>query len=134
MRLPLTDDYPPWPEDDPFPLVQLEFEISKRQSSVSVFTILYNQVDISQYVTDRRETFESIAAPDRCQLGNSRPILWRALGGWADDVDWLQRTTALAEHTRRWRPALQKLCSQCQDAHAKKFQRAQHPPHDGEPI
>ncbi|WP_406122349.1 hypothetical protein OHQ89_10005 [Streptomyces canus] len=134
MRLPLTDDYPRWPGDDPFPLVQLEFEISKRQSSVSVSTILYNQVDVSQYVTDRRETFESIAAPDRCQLGNSRPILWRALGGWADDVDWLQRTTALAEHTRRWRAALQELCSQCRHAHAKKFQRAQLPPHDGEPI
>ncbi|MFG2456522.1 hypothetical protein ACGFWE_05550 [Streptomyces sp. NPDC048523] len=133
MRLPLTDDYARWPGDDPFPLVQLEFEISKRQSSVSAFTILYNQVDISQYVTDRREIFESIAVPDRCQLGNSRPVLWRALGGWADDVDWLQRTTVLAEHTRRWRAALQDLCSQCRHAHANKFQRAQHPFHDSEP-
>ncbi|WP_157968593.1 hypothetical protein [Streptomyces geranii] len=135
MRLPLTDDYAHWPGDDPFPLVQLEFEISKRQSSVSAFTILYNQVDISQYVTARRETFESIAVPDRCPLGRSpRPVLWGALGGWADDVDWLQRTTALAEHTLRWRAALQELCSQCKHAHAKKFQRPQHPFHDSEPT
>ncbi|MFF1702968.1 hypothetical protein [Streptomyces sp. NPDC058252] len=116
-RLPLTDDYPRWPGDDPSPLVQLEFEIGKRQSTVSVLTILYNQVDISQYVTGRREAFENIAMPDRCPLGaNPRPILWRAVGGWADDVDWLQRTTALAAHTRRWRAALQELCSQCRHA------------------
>lgn len=135
MRLPLTDDYAHWPGDDPFPLVQLEFEISKRESSVSAFTILYNQVDIAQYVTDRRETFESIAVPDRCPLGKSpRPVLWRAHGGWADDVDWPHRTAALAEHTRRWRAALQELCIQCRHAHAKKFQRTQHPFQDSEPT
>lgn len=127
MHLPLTDDYPRWPGDDPSPLAQLEFEVGKRQSTVRVFTILYNQVDISRYVTDRRETLEDIAVPDRCPLGaNPRPILWRAPGGWADDIDWPQRIAALSERTFRWRAALHDLCGQCRRAHAKKFQRPHH--------
>lgn len=134
MLLPLTNEYPQWPGDDPSPLVQLEFEVSKRQSLVSAFTILYNQVDISQYVTERQGIFEEIAAPDRCQLGNSHPILWRAPGGWADDVDWPERTATLSERTLHWRAALEDFCSQCRHAHGKKFHWSPRPFHDGEPT
>jgi hypothetical protein len=137
MHLPLTDNYPQWPGDDPCPLVQLTFEISKRQATVSAFTILYNQVDITQYVADRHETFESIAAPDHFPLPldkSSHLILWRAPGGWADNVNWVDRAAALSERTLHWRAALQELCNQCRHAHAKKFQRAQRPSHDSEPT
>ncbi|MEZ0070091.1 hypothetical protein ABIA32_006143 [Streptacidiphilus sp. MAP12-20] len=121
MVLPLTADYRLWPDSDPCPLVRLEFEIVKRQSTVRVFTSMYNQVDITDYVTTRHEIFEEIASPDGCQLDmRARPILWRAPVGWADDGDWHQRASALAGRTALWRKALQDLCSQCQQIVAKR--------------
>ncbi|WP_042379779.1 hypothetical protein [Streptacidiphilus melanogenes] len=121
MVLPLTAEYRLWPDSDPFPLVRLEFEIVKRQSTVRAFTSMYNQVDVTDYVTARRVTFEEIASPDGCQLERDvRPVLWRAPGGWADDGDWQQRASSLVTRTILWRNALQDLCSQCEQVLAKR--------------
>ncbi len=122
LCLPLTDLVPlstirraaSWPDDEPYPLVQLELTISKRYCDVSVFTIMYNQVDLRRYVHARRELLEEIAAPDACDLTGSGTIsLYRRPGGWADDVDWSTVSAAIADRSSRWREAFEDLCQEC---------------------
>lgn len=122
LCLPLTDLVPlstirrsaSWPDDQSYPLVQLELTISKRHCDVSVFTIMYNHVDLRRYVYARRKLLEEIAGPDGCDLvGNGVISVFRRPGGWADDVDWSAVTAAIADRSLRWREAFQDLCQEC---------------------
>lgn len=114
FRLPLTEALPRWPGDEPFPLVSLSLQISKRRSTVHASTSMYNQVDFGEYVLARRESLERIAAPEDCSLGPKPwPSLWRAPGGWADDVDWAQRAIELADRTGDWVAEFKSLCDDC---------------------
>lgn len=99
---------------DPVALVQLVLMVLKRQCTVGAFTFMSSQFNIEEYVLARRALFEEIAAPDSCPVGhNFEPTLWRGLGGWADDVDWGERTIALVERTQRWSEAFKELCDDC---------------------
>jgi hypothetical protein len=122
LCLPLTDLVPlstirrsaSWPDDQSYPLVQLELTISKRHCDVSVFTIMYNQVDLRRYVYARRKLLEEIAGPDGCDLiGNGVISVYRRPGGWADDVDWSAVTAAIADRSLRWREGFEDLCQEC---------------------
>jgi len=113
-RLPLTEPLHLWPDDDPYPLVTLNLRISKRQAKIDVFTTMYRDLDITEYVHARQALFASIAAPDECPLDTgSWPVLWRAPGGWDDDVDWEKRALALARRTGEWIKALGSFRDQC---------------------
>lgn len=122
LDLPLTPPYIRWPGSDPWPLVELRLVIDKRQTSVSAFTVLYNQLDIEAYLRDRASTLEDIAAPEPCPFGKGpHQLLWKAKGGWADPVDWTSRLEALARRTRPWIDALTEFRDACEAAHATMF-------------
>ena len=122
LCLPLTDLVPlstirraaSWPNDESYPLVQLELTISKRHCTVNVFTFMYSTVDVRRYVHDRQKLLEDIAAPDSCDLAGSGVVsLYRRPGGWADDVDWSTVSTEIADRSSRWREAFEDLCQEC---------------------
>jgi hypothetical protein len=113
LQLPLTEPMQRWTEDEPFPLVLLALDINKRGTEVTGFTIMYNQVDLVAYVEERRSVLEDIAAPAECKLGAGWTSLWRAPGGWGDDIDWEERARLLASLTPRWVEALSALVEQC---------------------
>ena len=103
-----------WPDDEPYPLVQLELTISKRHCDVSVFTIMYSDVDLRRYIHARRQLLEEIAAPAACALtGSARISLYRKPGGWADGVDWATAASAIADRSSLWREAFEALCQEC---------------------
>jgi hypothetical protein len=117
LQLPLTEAVSRW-GGEATPLVQLEFTITKRQCSVAAFTPMYNQVDIGKYVLARREKLEQIASPSECPFGtNSRSVLWRAPGGWADDIDWSDRAAELAQRTEPWTFVFEEFCSEARRIH-----------------
>jgi hypothetical protein len=113
LRLPLTEAFTRWREDQPFPLVQLELSVMKRRTAVSAFSIMYNQVNLNAYVEARRGTLERIASPEPCPLGKYRPVLWRAKGGWADRVDWDERVGVFVARTPHWVNVFAELCDEC---------------------
>lgn len=122
LELPLTPPYTRWPGSDPWPLLELRLAIDKRQTSVSAFTILYNQLDIEAYLRHRASMLEDIAAPEPCPLGKGPfQLLWKAKGGWADPVDWPSRLEALAHRTPPWIDALTEFRDACRAAHATMF-------------
>jgi hypothetical protein len=113
LRLPLTEAISLWPGEEPFPLVQLEFIVRKRQCYVAAFAMRYNRVNIANYVLTQRAILEQIASPDDCPLGlNPRPLLWRTSGGWADDIDWSDRALALAHRTELWTVVFDEFCAE----------------------
>lgn len=114
FRLPLTEPISRWTGDDPFPLVQLELFVGKRSSTVSVFTIMYNQVSLPAYVQARQDELVRIASAGACPLGTDLPIaLWKSTGGWDDDVDWIARAQSLAHSTPHWVDVFSDLCAEC---------------------
>jgi hypothetical protein len=117
LQLPLTEPMKRWTDDEPFPLVLLALDINKRGTEVTGFTIMYNQVDLVAYVEERRSILEDIAAPAECKLGAGWTSLWRAPGGWGDDIDWEERARLLASLTPRWVEALSALVEQCRQVH-----------------
>lgn len=126
FRLPLTEPLHLWPDDDAFPLVSLNLRISKRQTKVDVFTTMYRDLDITQYVLTHQTIFENIAAPDECPLDTgSWPILWRAPGGWDDEVDWERRAQALARRTPEWIHAFDSFRQDCLRIQPEALQRHQ---------
>jgi hypothetical protein len=113
-RLALTEPMKRWEgEEDPYPLLQLELAIIKRRTDVTAFTVMYNQVDLDAYVEAHSGAFEEIAAPDACPLGKTWPALWRASGGWGDDVDWDGRAQRLAALTPLWIETFSELTATC---------------------
>jgi len=118
LRLPLTEAVSRWPGEEPFPLVQLEFIVRKRQCYVTAFAMMYNRSNIDNYVLTRRAILEQIASPDDCPLGPSqRPQLWHAAGGWADDIDWDDRAVALAQRAERWTIVFEEFCNESRRIH-----------------
>jgi hypothetical protein len=113
LELALTEQLHRWPGDDAIPLVRLDLMISKRQTTVSAWTAMYNDVDISRYLRDRTSTLAAIAAPQTLDLADRRSILWRAPGGWADPVEWEARAEDLATRTPDWAELLKALCDEC---------------------
>ena len=116
LRLPLTELVSYWPGADPFPLLQLEFVVRKRQCSVTAFA--RNRPNIDDYVLTRRAILEQIAYPDDSPLAPSmRPVLWQAAGGWADDVDWDERAVALVNRTEPWDFLFEEFCNEARRIH-----------------
>ena len=113
LQLPLTEPMQRWTDDEPFPLVLLALEIAKRSTEVTGFTIMYNQVDFAAYVEERRSLLEDIAASAECRLGAGWTSLWRAPGGWGDDIDWEERARLLATLTPRWVELFSALVEEC---------------------
>jgi hypothetical protein len=106
LRLLMSEQYIRDFDQEPYPLLQLELFVGKRTSSVTAFTILYWAVDLPAYVESRRRTFEDVATPDECRLGELPVELLRVGGGWADEnVDWHERGDRLAGLTGQWRVA-----------------------------
>jgi hypothetical protein len=117
LQLPLTEAVSRW-GGEAAPLVQLEFTITKRQCSVAAFTPMYNQMKIGEYVLARRGQLERIASPSECPLGtNSRTVLWRAPGGWGDDIDWSERAAEIAQRTESWSSVLEEFCDDARRIH-----------------
>jgi hypothetical protein len=128
LQLPLTEAVSRW-GGEAAPLVQLEFTITKRQCSVAAFTPMYNQVKIGEYVLARRGRFEQIASPSECPLGmNARTVLWRAPGGWGDDIDWSERASEIAQRTTAWISALEDFCAEARRIHHQTQGAAAQPP------
>ena len=122
LYLPLTELIPlstirraqDWPDDQPFPLVELEFTIGKRYCEVSAFTIMYNQVDLRAYARSRQKLLEQVAAPEICMLaGTGRVSLWRNVGGWGDGIDWRVVAAGIARRSPPWKEAFDALCKEC---------------------
>jgi hypothetical protein len=128
LQLPLTEAVSRW-GGEAAPLVQLEFTITKRQCSVAAFTPMYNQVKIGEYVEARRTQLERIASPDECPLGtNARTVLWRASGGWGDDIDWSERAAEIAQRTTVWISAFEDFCAEARRIHHETQGVAAKPP------
>jgi hypothetical protein len=122
FRLSLTEPLSTWPGSDPFPLVFLTLNVAKRHSSIEAFTVMYNQIDIRDYVRVRRRALDEIAAPEACELDTKlRPILWRAQGGWADAVDWEKRALELVTKTGAWAEQFEALCKECLRIRGQRF-------------
>lgn len=114
FRLPLTELVSRWTNEEPIPFGQLEVSVAKRSTTVSVFTTMYNQVSLPDYLEARREELARIAGTDACPLGKNLPIaLWRSTGGWDDDVDWAERDRGLAERTPCWVEVFADLWKEC---------------------
>jgi hypothetical protein len=122
LCLPLTELIPlstirraqSWPDDEPFPLVQLDLAIGKRQSEISAFTIMYNLVDLKAYARSRRRFLEDVASPEICTLaGTGRLSLWRTHSGWADDAEWGVIAAEVAKRSSMWQTAFEDLCKEC---------------------
>ena len=105
-----------WPGQEPVPLIELHLVISKHESSVFVFFRMYNELELGSYLITRQEAFEQIAAPDAFILrprDSASAVLWRAQGGWDDEVDWEHRAHSLAQRTDRWVEELKPLLDDC---------------------
>jgi hypothetical protein len=113
LQLPLTEPMTRDFSDESFPLVLLALEITKRHTEVLGFIIMYNQVDFPAYLDEHRLVFEEIAHPAECRLGAGWPSLWRAPGGWGDDIDWEERAGLLAALTPRWVEVFAALVEEC---------------------
>ena len=106
LRLLMSEQYLRDFDQEPYPLLQLEFLVGKRTTTVTAFTILHWAVDLPGYVESRRSTFEEVVSPHECRLGALPVELLRLAGGWADDnVDWPERGQTLVGLTDRWRVA-----------------------------
>jgi hypothetical protein len=121
LSLALSEPLHRWPSGDAFPLVLLQIIITKRQTTITAWTSIYNHVDIKSYVLARRERLERIAEPDPCELSGMRPLIWRGAGGWADDVDWASRARALADRTEPWAATFSDLCDECIRVQRRRF-------------
>jgi len=121
FRLALTEPLRRWPMDEPCPLVELMVAIARRQTTVSLWTCMYNDIDVHSYVVAHRETLERIAAPDLCDFDDERLTVWRSAGGWADDVEWAVRGAVLADRTGPWAEAFADLCADCVQVQRQRF-------------
>ena len=113
LQLPLTEPMARDTSEEPFPLVLLALEINKRSVEILAFTIMYNQVDFPAYLDEHRAVLDDIAAPAECRLGVGWPSIWRAPGGWGDDIDWEERDRLLASLTLRWVETFSPLVERC---------------------
>ena len=124
-RLPLTEPMSRWPGDDPFPLVQLELAVEKRLCAVSAFTIMYNQVNITDYVKQHAKEIARIAGSAVAGLERQgRPEIWRADGGWGDLVNWDERIAEIVAKTSQWKALFEPLCERCRQQQEKNAARA----------
>ncbi len=60
---------------------------------------------LGEYVEQHRQQFEDIAGTEVAVSGGLM-TLWKAPGGWADDVEWVDRFRELATKSERWLAAL----------------------------
>lgn len=117
LVLPLTEPIERYPGGGADPLVMLQMAVEKRSTSIRVFQLLYNQLDISEYVEKRLARLEEIASP--AELGSEKPTpasktLWHAPGGWADEeIDWHERMRVLARCTEAWVETFTEFAAAC---------------------
>jgi hypothetical protein len=128
FRLGLTEPVTPYEgAGGTFPLVSLNLTISKRSTTVDVFNWLYNDIDIGSYLAVHRAALEQIAAPDECPLiaDPARSTIWKARGGWADEVDWHERSAVLITKAEEWVNELRPFCEACRQIFKKKMAASQ---------
>jgi hypothetical protein len=126
LKLPLTDRLRRSPfETDakPAALLWLSLHIGKRQTSISAATSLYNDIDLQSYVGARKGALEEIAGSELQELDRRWPVLWKADGGWADEVDWKMRVNGLASNTSGWVSLFEQLSVECRAVQARRFAR-----------
>lgn len=81
----------------------LSFEINPRSTCACIGVFVDNQFELSPYLAPKRGLLEEIAAPGECDLSSKfRAVLWRAEGGWRDEVDWPERLAELGAKTPLW--------------------------------
>jgi hypothetical protein len=88
---------------------------------------LYEDIDISAFIEERREVFEAVGLPpvsakDRMSAGYPlSAVLWTANVGWRDtDADWSNIAKAIANHTKQWVGLLADFVASCREVwHAK---------------
>lgn len=82
-----------------------------------------NDVDLPRHVSARRKEFEEIAQTELSELDKFQPLLWRAEGGWADEIDWNARSEDLVRKTGIWASALEEISTECRRIQAQRFAR-----------
>lgn len=123
LSLPLTEPLARWPdEEDLSPLVSLWLFILMRQTKISITTTMYNQVDLNEYVSTRRDALEQISGmPMSAVRAPNDYVLWRADGGWADEVDWRNFCREISARTTLWIDLFRGLVDECLKIRTDRF-------------
>jgi hypothetical protein len=111
LRLGLTKEFPRW--DGPEPLVWLHLTISKRQAEITAFALQYNHPDINidQYIKERSQALNRIAAPGQFAPDDRWTVLWREQDGWDDPAAWPDRVSQIAARAEQWKQEFHELCT-----------------------
>jgi len=106
------------------PVAALTLIIGKRQTSVIVRSV-FASATACERLTDQCARFAELAQPGICKLDAAPPVLWREVGGWADEVDWPARAETLVERTQGWVNALAPYLDECRHSHREKISKSE---------
>lgn len=111
-RLPLTGPVQRFPTTEPEALGWLALELGKSETKVLLRTVVYNVVNIKEYVRKREAAWAAIAAPYSWSFAGIWVTLLQLPRGYGDDIDW---TVSIREITKRvplWKEQLSALFEQ----------------------
>jgi hypothetical protein len=122
MHLPLTEPLALWPgREETEPLLWLTLTVSKRRTTVSVWSPMDREVDLVAHVKELQSQLSSSAGEATIDLDSGWPTIWKAHGGWGDDVDWSARARELASRTSEWFEMFRGLADECRGARRERW-------------
>jgi hypothetical protein len=114
LSLPLTEPVSKWPGGSEHPLVVLRIEVNKTTIRVVVWQWFYNNLDISDFIDERRQAFEAVALLPASRRDRSSMPLWSTNIGWGNpDADWSGTAKAIAQRTNQWVTLLGDFIDSC---------------------
>jgi hypothetical protein len=122
LSLPLTERLPNWPDGRADHLALLKIEINKSSGRVLVWQWLYNDLNISDFVEERRDAFEAIAPLPKATGDASTVDLWTLDHGWGDrGADWRTYGHEIARRALAWTALLADFVATCRAVRKKRF-------------
>lgn len=114
MHLPLTEPLALWPgREEKEPLLWLTLIVSKRQTTVSIWSPMHRDVELVERVRGLHSQLESCAGQASIDLDSGWPTIWKVSGGWGDQVDWFARARELTTRTPEWVEVFRDLVGEC---------------------
>jgi hypothetical protein len=123
IHLPLTEPLALWPgQEEEEPLLWLTLIISKRRTTVSIWSPMHRDVDLVGRVKELESQISSCAGQAAVDLDSGWPTIWRAGGGWGDEVDWSALAGELVSLTPGWVELFLGLADSCRRVRAQRWQ------------